>query len=222
MANATRGREVHRAITSSNQKKDKEQGIEEDDTMEIETPRAAQAKRGQGEKSSRKNCKRPRSVSRGLTPIPNDFWLGFLALEKLYNERGSSLASTCAIMGSVADEVKEGFIQIEAEEVHLVEIVAFTHVPLLSPISRSDGKEGQHYNLTQLPMEEETNAVTRLSSNYQVVVFFQRPIINYKHAEILEKTRQRLKDMEISLEIGIVEPIYIPCKEKVKNGKEKF
>ena len=89
-------------------------------------------------------------------------------------------------------------------------------------MSRSDGKEGQHYNLIQLPMEEEVDAVTRLSSNYQVAVFFQRSIIDYKHAEILEKTRQRLMDMEISLEIGMVEPIYILCKEKVKNVKEKF
>ena len=116
MAMATRGKEVHRAITCSNQKKDKEQVVEENDTMEIEMPGATQAKRGQGEKSSRKFSKRPRSISRGLTPIPNDFWLGFLILEKLYNERGSSLAPTYAIMGSVVDKVKEGFTQIEAKK----------------------------------------------------------------------------------------------------------
>ena len=66
------------------------------------------------------------------------------------------------------------------------------------------------------------DAQTSLCTNYHVVVFFQRPTMDYKHSKILAKTKQHLEDMEISLGIGMVKPIYIPCKEKVKHEKEIF
>ena len=78
----------------------------DNDTMEIEIPRDTQAKRGQSDKSSGKNTKRPRTASRGLTPIPNGFWLDLLTLEKLYIERGAPLAPTCIIMESIVDKVE--------------------------------------------------------------------------------------------------------------------
>ena len=87
---------------------------------------------------------------------------------------------------------------------------------------RPNGKEGQHYNLTQLPMDEETDAQTGFCTNYHVIVFFQRFTKDYKHNKILAKTKQRLEDMEITMGNGMVEPIYIPCKEKVKHDKEIF
>lgn len=104
MAMATRGREVHRAITGSNQK-DKEIA-QDDDIMEVETPGATLTKRNKREKSSGKNTKRARSISRGIAPIPTAFWLGFVALEKLYVERGAPVAPVCVISRSVADKVK--------------------------------------------------------------------------------------------------------------------
>ena len=191
--------------------------------MEIETPGASVTKRDQGEKSSGKNTKRARSTSRGIAPIPTASWLGFVALEKLSIERGAPIAPTCIISGSVVDKVKDGLAQVEAKEIHLVEEIAFPHVPqYLISKKRLDDKEGQHYNLTQLPMDEETNAQTGLCTNHHVAVFFQRSTPNYKHSKIFTKTKQRLKDMEIPVGNGMVEPIYIPCKEKVKHGKEKF
>ena len=109
------------------------------------------------------------------------------------------------------------------EEIHQVEEVAFLHMPqYLISKERPNGKEGQHYNLAQLPINEEIDVETGLYTNYHVAVFFQRPTMDYKHSKILAKTKQRLEDMEIPLGNGIVEPIYIPCKEKVKHDKKKF
>ena len=82
-------------------------------------------------------------MSRGIAPIPTTFWLGFVALEKLYIERGVLVAPTSIISGSVADKVKGGLTQVEAEEIHLVEEVAFPHVPqYLTSKERPDDKEG--------------------------------------------------------------------------------
>ena len=143
-----------------------------------------------------------------------------MALKKLYIERGAPIAPTCIILGSIVDKVKGGLTQIEAEEIHLVEVIAFPHVPQYMILKEiPDGKEGKHYNLTQLHMDKEVDAQIGLCTIYHVAVFFQRPI-DYKHREILAKMKQRLNDMEIPLGNGMVEPIYIPCKEKVKHGKE--
>ena len=68
---ATRGREVQRAITSSNQKS--KDVAQEEDTMEIETLGAILTKRNQRDKSSGKNTNRARNVSRGIAPIPTTF-----------------------------------------------------------------------------------------------------------------------------------------------------
>ena len=163
----------------------------DEELMEIETPCASETKKNQEKKSSGKNTKRVRSTSRGIALVPTAFWLGFVALEKLYIERGAPIASTCIILGSVADKVKGRLAQIEAEEIHLIEVVAFPHVPqYLISKERPDGKEGQHYNLTQLPMDKEVDAQTGLCTNYHVVVFFQRSTTNYKSCEILAKTKQ--------------------------------
>ena len=76
-----------------------------------------------------KTQKELRSMSKGIAPIPTAFWFGFVALEKLYIESGALVAQTCIISGSVVDKVKGGLTQVEAEEIHLVEEVAFPHVP---------------------------------------------------------------------------------------------
>ena len=137
-----------------------------------------------------------------------------MALEKLYIKKGASVAPTCIIARSVAAKVKDGLTQIEAEEIHQVEEVAFPHVPqYLISKERLDGKEGEHYNLTELPINEEIDAETKLCTNYHVAIFFQRPTMDYKHSKILAKTKQRLGDMEIPLGNGMVEPIYTMQRE---------
>ena len=76
MAMATRGREVHREITGSNQKG--KEVAQEEDVMELETPNATLSKRNQGEKNSGKNTKRARGMSRRIALVPIAFWLSFV------------------------------------------------------------------------------------------------------------------------------------------------
>ena len=58
--------------------------------------------------------------------------------------------------------------------------------------------------------------------NYYIAIFFQRPITIYKYSEILAKARERAEDMEILLNNGMVEPIYIFCKENFWSGTIKL
>ena len=55
---------------------------------------------------------------------------------------------------SIINKVKDGFLQIEAKKVHMVEVIAFLYVPqCLIPKERLDGKEEEHCNLIHLPMK---------------------------------------------------------------------
>jgi hypothetical protein len=93
---------------------------------------------------------------------------------------------------------------------------------LLYPLERPDGKGGQHFNLTQLPIEMEVDPGIGLSFNYHIAIYFERPSTNYTHNEILTMATTRFACMSIKMGIGLAEPIYIPCKEKEKNRKIKF
>ena len=106
MEMAIRRREVYRGITSSNQKG--KEIAQEEDTMEIGMSGATLTKRNQGDQSSNKNIERVRSMLRDIAPIPTAFWLGFVALEKLYIGRGALVAPTSIIAWSLADKVKGG------------------------------------------------------------------------------------------------------------------
>jgi len=116
-----------------------------------------------------------------------------------------------------------GMLEEEAKEMSQLCKIAFPHVKqLLYPLERPDGKGGQHFNLTQLPIETEVDPGTGLSLDYHIVVFFDRPTTDYTHAEILTMATNRLAHMSIEIGTGLAEPIYIPCKEKEKNSKIKF
>ena len=93
---------------------------------------------------------------------------------------------------------------------------------LLYPLERPDGKGGQHFNLTQLPIETKIDPGTGLSMDYHIAVYFERPSTYYTHNEILTMATSRLACMSIEMGIGLAEPIYIPCKEKERNSKIKF
>ena len=79
-------------------------------------------------------------------------------------------------------------------------------------MSRPDGIIGQHFNITQIPFEIETDPDTGLSLDYQVAIYFQKPSRQYSHEEILAMTQARLKDMKIALGNKIAEPIAILCR----------
>ena len=126
-------------------------------------------------------------------------------MEKLAIEEGSS-------PNPESTNTKKGRSYKEAEEL-ITAVHSYPHfTQTLFPIVRPDGIEGQHYNLTQLPFEVETDSATGLSYDYQVAIYFKKPTKQYTHEDILTLAQERLRDMRIVLGNKIAEPIAILCK----------
>ncbi len=215
---AARGKAVHDAIMRSPTDTNME---DTDDTVVIES---AHAKRTQDAKKGSSSSKRKKSAEliTGLKDTPREFWLGIMAMERIAIDEGIK-AKDCRPPTKKEDLITLGMSDVEAEEVSQISKIAFPHVKQkLYPLERPDGKGGQHFNLTQLPLETEVDPGTGLSLDYHIAVHFEKPITDYAHIEILNMTTTRLASMGIELGIGLAEPIYIPCKEKERNSKLKF
>ena len=184
----------------------------------IQTKRAQEAKNGSSSSKRKKNAE----LTTGLKETPKDFWLGIMAMENLAIDEGVT-TKDCRPPTKKEDLLKMGIKEAEAEEMSQFNKIAFPHVKqLLYPLERPDGKGGQHFNLTQLPMETEVDPGTVHSLDYHIAIHFERPYNDYTHNEILNLATTRLVHMGIELGIGRAEPIYIPCKEKERNSKIKF
>ena len=215
---SNRGKAVHEAIMSSPNDTHMD---DTEDTMLIETN---QTKRTQETKKGGSASKRKKNVEpvTGLKDIPRDFWLGITAMENLAIDEGVK-AKDCRPSMKKADLMEMGITESEAEEMSQLNKIAFPHVKqLLYPLERPYGKGGQHFNLTQLPIETEIDPGTGLSLDYHIAVHFEKPATDYTHNEVLTMVTTRLAHMKIELGIGLAEPIYIPCKEKERNSKVKF
>ena len=192
-----------------------------EDTMLIES---IQAKRSQEPKKGSSSSKRKKSteLATGLKETPKEFWLGIMAMENLAIEEGVK-TKDCRPSMKKEDLIAMGVSETEAVEMSQLYKIAFPHVKqMLYPLERPDGKGGQHFNLTQLPIETEVDPGTGLSLDYHVAVHFDKPATDYTHNEVLTMATNRLAHMQIELGIGLAEPIYIPCKEKERNSKVKF
>ena len=215
---ASRGKAVHDAIMRSPTDIHME---DTDDTMVLEanpTKRTQEAKKGSSSSKRKKNSE----IATGLKDTPKEFWLGIVAMEKLAIDEGVR-AKDCKPSMKKEDLIGMGISELEAEEMSQTNKIAFPHLrQLLYPLERPDGKGGQHYNLTQLPIETEVDPGTGLSLDYHVVVYSDKPAIDYALNEILTMVTTRLSHMKIELGIGLAEPIYIPCKEKERNSKINF
>ena len=212
---ANKGKAVHDAIMKSPIDTNME------DTMMIET---SQTKRSQEAKKGGSSSKRKKNAEliTGLKDTPKEFWLGIMAMENLAIDEGIRIKD-CRPSMRKEDLIKTGMSEEEAMEMCQPCRIAFPHVrQLLYPLERPDGKGGQHFNLTQLPIETEVDPGTRLSLDYHIAVYFERPSKDYTHIEILNMATARLASMGIEMGAGLAEPIYIPCKEKERNSKVKF
>lgn len=209
---ANRGKAIHEAIMKSPTDATME---DTEDTMMIEP---TQPKRAQEMKKGGSSSKRKKNAElvTGLKDTPREFWLGIMAMENLAIEEGVK-SKDCRPSMKKEDLIKTGISEGEAEEMSHIFKIAFPHVrQLLYPLERPDGKGGQHFNLTQLPIETEVDPGTGLSLDYHIAVHFERPTTDYTHNEILNLATIRLAHMGIAMGIGLAEPIYIPCKEKEK------
>ena len=167
----------------------------------------------QGTKRSGNN--KSTSAEKKTKPTPKEliptrqFWLGFEMMERLAIDEGASLIPTPT---SIHTLIRAGFPEKEAKD-FLNAVPSFPRVSQsLFPTSRPDGIAGQHYNITQLPFEIDTDPDTGLSHDYQVAIFLQKPIRQYTHEEILALAQARRKEMRIALGNKIAEPIAILCR----------
>lgn len=131
-------------------------------------------------------------------------------MERLAIDEGTPIHTTPTTLHAL---IRNGFSDKEARE-FLKATPAYPHVgQSCYPVSRPDGIPGQHFNITQIPFEIETDPDTGLSLDYQVAIYFQKPIRRqYTHDEILAATHTRLKDMKIALGSKIAEPVAILCR----------
>ena len=151
--------------------------------------------------SSQKKAKDKRVKSQRPT-----FWLGYHTLNTIACENGEPVESTL----SVSELVKAGMKHDEALE-HLVAISSFPYVPQEAwPSKKTDGKEGGHFNLIQVPFDIEIDE-GGFALNYQVAITFELCDQNLSKEEIYEKTEARLKVMDIELGEIIGEPIAVLC-----------
>ena len=101
-------------------------------------------------------------------PTPQ-LWLGFEAMERIAIDGGAPRFIESAPIQ------KKGRSEKEAAEL-LAAVFSYPHVgQTLYPLVRPDGIEGQHFNITQIPFEVETDPESGLSYDYQVAIYFEKP-----------------------------------------------
>ncbi len=165
-------------------------------------------KRSRGSRPTSTEKKKKLTLKEAGTP-PTNFWLGFDMMERLAIDEG---APHCFTPTSTHNLIKSGFSEKEAKE-YLNSVHSYPRVnQSCYPLHRPDGIAGQHFNITQLPFEIEVDPDTSLSQDYQVAIYFEKPIHQHTHEEILKATHDRLKDMRITLGSRIAEPIVILCR----------
>ena len=154
----SRGKAVHDAIMRSPIDTNME---DTEDTMVIEstqTKRAQETNKGGSSSRRKKNTE----LVTGLKDTPKEFWLGIVATEKLAIDEGVK-TKDCRPPMKKEDLIGMGILEGEAEEMSQLYKIAFPHVKqILYPLERPDGKGGQHFNLTQLPIETEVDPGTGL------------------------------------------------------------
>jgi hypothetical protein len=202
---ATSSRKVARALMD-----------EEEELMEINSPQGSAQKRPNGktkEATEKHNKKKSKGVETTAVTISeklgSKLWYGFNYMEQLAAEEG---LPECKTDGPTEDLVAMGYIQEEAEELEQA-IVAFPRVPQkLYPSSRKDKVLGQHFNLTQIPFEVDTNPDTGLSLDFHITIYFEQPKTPFEHDDILAKAQKRFEQMSIPLGNDILYPITMFCK----------
>ena len=139
----------------------------------------------------------------------SSLWLGFHALNHINKQKEQPMES-----GETTRELMKKKIDFdEAKEMQNAR-PSFPYVPQREwPSKREDGKEGQHYNLTQLPFDVEVDE-NRFSFDYQVSIHFELGEQKWERDVIMQKIKERLIKMNIELGELIGEPIAVLCFHK--------
>ena len=139
----------------------------------------------------------------------SSLWLGFQALNLLNKQKELPMES----VESTKELLKRKIDFDEAKEMQNAR-ASFPYVPQREwPSKREDGKEGQHYNLTQLPFDVEVDD-NGFSFDNQVSIHFELGEQKWEREVIMDKVKERLNKMNIELGELIGEPIAIMCYHK--------
>ena len=139
----------------------------------------------------------------------SSLWLGFQALNLLNKQKELPMES-----GESTRELMKRKIDFDEAKKMQNARPSFPYVPQKEwPTKREDGKEGQHYNLTQLPFDIEVDE-NGFSFDYQVSIHFEVGEQKWERDVIMHKVKERLTNMNVELGELIGEPIAILCFHK--------
>ena len=94
-----------------------------------------------------------------MIPPTRRFWLGIKIMETLAIEEGVSMS----LLIPIHNLIRNGFSEGETKE-FVKSVLSYLHVgQYCFPLCRPDGITSQHFNITQLPFEIETDLDTNLS-----------------------------------------------------------
>jgi hypothetical protein len=190
--------------TSSQRYKDKLTALDNDTDTEMFVTQKRNSSSTQGV-SSQKKAKGKSNP--GLKRPP--FWLGYQAMNWTNRGKGYPMDSN----EPVATLVKNGMREKEAKECQSASISFPFVIQEEWPNSREDGKDGQHFNLTQIPSDVEVDKYG-FSFDYQIAIIFEMEEKEWEKEIIMSLVEERLKEMNIMLGDIIGEPIAIMCYHK--------
>ena len=137
------------------------------------------------------------------------FWLGYQAMN--WTNKGKGLPMDSHV--PVATLVKNGMREKEARECQSVVFSFHFVIQEEWPNSRENGKEGQHFNLTQIPSDVEVDKFG-FSFDYQIAIIFEMGENEWEKDTVMPLVESRLKEMDIKLGDIIGKPIALMCYHK--------
>jgi hypothetical protein len=190
--------------SSSQRHKDKLLALENDPDVEMFVTQKRSSSSSQVTSNQKKAKAKP---NQGLKRA--HFWLGYQALN--WTNRGKSFPIDSH--APRATLVKNGMREKEAKECQTA-VPSFPYVIQEEwPNSREDGKEGQHFNLTQIPSDVEVDKFG-FSFDYQIAILFEMGDSEWEKDIVMVLVEERLKEMQIELGDVIGEPIALMCYHK--------
>ena len=129
------------------------------------------------------------------------FWLGFKALNMTNQGKGYPKDE----VKFVSQLVLDGMSKEEALEC-MDAVSSFPFVIQEEWPSKREGEDGQHFNITQIPLDVEVN-VNGFAPDYHIAIFFELEEEMFSKEVVMELITNRLSHMKIELGDKIGEPI---------------
>ena len=139
-----------------------------------------------------------------------DLWFGFQTMELIAKDNNTPQRE---VNTSIRELLRLGFRESEAAEIHTAKI-SFPRVQQQKwPSTKTDGRSGHHYHITQVPSDVEIDVNTGFAKVYHILLNFEKPSTAYTSQEMVDMASARFAHMGI--ELGeLREPIAPLCSAK--------